>query len=408
MSIQLRVVPERQLRAWIDVIETAFGDEMRDERWKDFRRILEPERALGAFDGEAIVGGGAAFSFSLTVPGGGQVSAAGVTAVGVLPTHRRRGILSQLMDRQLADAHQRGEAAAILWASEGGIYQRYGYGLASLNAVLDLERERAIFRRPVEPSGTFRLLERQAASNALPSIYDTVGARTPGFYHRSETWWDAQILSDYEQSRRGATAQQYVLHERDGRAVGYAIYRIKPDWGDVGTKSVLQVIEALATDAQANEQIWRYLFGVDLIARIASWIGPPDHPLVLMLAEPRRLALRLTDGLWLRIVDVAAALEARRYLADGELILDVADEVMPDVAGRYRLLVEGGRANVAPTDDEPHLSLEIADLGAVYLGAFSFSDLARAGRTVERVGDARLRADAMFATSVAPWCPEIF
>lgn len=407
MTIEIRPVPAESLRTWVETVNLAFGEDTQEEQWALDRRILEPERTLGAYDGDVLVGGGGCFSFRLTVPGGQEVGAAGVTSVGVIPTHRRQGILRQLMTRQLDDVRRNGEAVAILWASEGSIYQRFGYGLGSLNARIDVERERATFRNPVTAVGRVRLVDMAAARREIPAVYDAVRAVTPGFISRSDTWWDV-LLSDPEHRRRGGGRKFYALYERDGDVSGYVLYRIKQEWGDSGTASTLMVLELIGRDAEAIQQLWRFAVGVDLIARINARLGPPDHPLLLLAAEPRRLGLRLSDGLWLRVVDVPRALEARRYAADGSVVIEVADDFMPDVGGRWRLDATGGHARLSETTDPPDLSLDITDLAAVYLGAFTFASLARAARTVELTDGARVRADGMFATDTLPWCPEIF
>jgi predicted acetyltransferase len=408
LSIEIRTVPPAELRAWIAAVETAFGEEAHDDRWSDLQRIIDPERVLGAYDGDRIVGGGADFGFKLTVPGGRQLPAAGVTAVGVLPTHRRRGILNQLMRRQLDDVRRRGDQLAILWASEASIYQRYGYGLGSLNASIEIDRERSAFRDSRPPSGAIRLVGRDEAADLMPPVYDAVRATTPGFYERSATWWDVEILSDYEWARRGAGRKYFAVHERDGRPTGHAIYRIRSEWGDVGSKSELRVIEALAVDPAATRDVWRYLFDIDLIARITAHPAPVDHPLLLLLAEPRRLRLRVGDGLWLRILDVPAALAGRGYGADGQLVLEVTDALLPELGGRWRLDVAGGSGEVSASGDPADVALDTTDLAAVYLGAFSFADLVAAGRGRARDAASVARADLLFATERQPWCPEIF
>lgn len=408
MAIEVRPIKKSELRPWLDAVETSFGGEVQEERFTDFRRIVETDRVLGAYDGKRLVGGGAAFSFRLTVPGARQLAAAGVTAVGVMPTHRRQGMLRQLMSRQLADVRARGEPMAILWASEGSIYQRYGYGLASLNGRFEIERDRANFRQPLTPEGTVALVTRDEAKKAFPPIYNGVCRETPGFYERTPDWWDADILADYESDRRGASRKWFALHERGGVPAGYAMYRIQSDWGEVGTNSALQVLEVMAVDPVAEREIWRYLFGHDLIARIRNRLGPVPHPLLLNLAEPRRLALKIADGLWLRIVDIPAALAGRGYAADGSVVLEVVDDLFPEVGGRFRLTSSAGNGTVERTTDPVDIELDVTDLAAVYLGGFGFGDLARAARTAERRTGARALADAMFATATPPWCPEIF
>ena len=407
MGLEVRPIAPEQLRPWMEAVETAFGEDVTDEGFERFRAILEPERVLAAFDGQVIVGGGAAFSFQLTVPGG-RLGAGGVTAVGMLPTHRRRGLLRQMMVRQLADIRVAGEPLAVLWASEGNIYQRFGYGLASLNGSIEIARERAVFRRPADWSGDVRLVDADTAAGGFPPIYAQVAARTPGFYGRDDNWWRKRTLADPESWRRGMSRKFFCLLERAGTPAAYAMYRIKDEWDDIGSKSALHVVEWMAVDPAATQDIWRYLFSVDLMARTTSRLGPIDHPLLLMLDEPRRLQMRVGDGLWLRIVDVEAALAGREYAADGELVIDLADDLMPDCAGRWRIVASGGRAEVARTDRPADLRLDTTDLAAIYLGGFTVGQLSRAGRGEELAAGAHERADRLFATPTRPWCPEIF
>ena len=407
MSIEIQTVPADDLRAWFDAVSRAFGEDPSDEQFALEQPILESRRVLGAYDGDRLVGGGAAFSFRLTVPGGATVATAGVTGVGILPTHRRQGALRALMARQLADVRAQGEPIAALWASEGSIYQRFGYGLAAANGSIDIARDRAHFRRPIQPRGSIELRDADSARDDLARIYDGVRAATPGFFARSDEWWNV-LLRDPEHRRRGATKRSYAIHVRDGTAVGYAMYRVKSDWVPTGPANTLIVGEVMALDSSAAEQLWRYLFGVDLMSNIQCRLGPADHPLLLMVAEPRRLQLRIGDGLWVRVVDVSVALSARSYSADGSLVLDVVDDFMPEAGGRWRVTTRAGFADVQATTEMPDLQLDSADLAAVYLGGFTFASLARAGRTNECVPGARERADAMFATTTSPWCPEVF
>jgi predicted acetyltransferase len=407
VPIEIRPVPAAEQRAWYDAINVAFAEDVPNGQWELEQKMFEPERALGVYDGDKVVGGGSAFSFRMTVPGGRKADVAGVTMVGVMPTHRRQGALRALMARQLADVRERGEPMAALWASEGNIYQRFGYGLAIVNGSLDIERDRAVFREPVAPSGRVELRDLASVRSDLQKVYDVYQARTPGFYERDEEWWDV-VLSDAEFRRHGMSKRYTAVLTRDGEPVGYALYRIKGDWQATGPANTLFVSEIIALDAAALQELWRYLFGVDLMHNVRSRLGPIDHPLFLMLAEPRRMQLRATDGVWLRIVDVRKALEARAYAADDSVVLEVTDTFMPDVAGRWRLTTSGGNASAAPTSEAPDLQLDITDLGAVYMGGFGFASLVRAARTVECTPGAQARADAMFASTDAPWCPEVF
>jgi predicted acetyltransferase len=407
VAIDIRGISEAEFRPWLDAVETAFGEALTDAQHEEARRVFEVERVLAADDGERCVGGGAAFSFDLSVPGRGLLPTAGVTAVGVMPTHRRRGILRRMMKLLLDDARRRGEPLAALWASEGVIYQRFGYGAASVNGGFDLPKRRAEFRLASEPVGGVRLIDREEAARVFPPIYDQVMRESPGFYTRHADWW-ADWLADPEHRRRGASVKFYALYERDGQPAGYASYRIKHDFGADEPRSEVRILEALALDPAAMREVWRYLLGIDLVDRVVQRLGPPDQPLLLQLSQPELLGLKINDGLWLRLLDVPAALAGRGYAADGELVLDVIDEFMPECAGRWRLRVSDGKAAVEPTTDGPDLLLETNDLASVYLGGFSFSDLARAGRGAETSPGARARADRIFATDRKPWCPQIF
>ena len=380
-----------------------FGRAPNEEAAEQFGRVLPAERMHAAWQDGTAVGGAGAFPFDLTVPGG-RVRAAGVTVVGVLPTHRRRGILRSMMRAQLDDVHERGEPVACLWASEGTIYGRFGYGLASLAGEIELARDRAAFAQPLEPGGRLRLVDAQEAAEALPRIYDRVAAETPGMFARSRDWWDVRLLSDPEWRRRGGGELQRVLLELDGEPAAYALYRLNLSFDQGISMGTTDVVEALAATPRATAGIWRYLLDVDWMARVKANLLPLDHPLFLLLAEAHRMRFRVGDGVWVRLVDVGAALSARAYAGDGAVVLDVRDEFCPWNAGCWRL--EPGTA--ARTEAEPELRLDVTALGSAYLGGFTFAELATGLRVEELAPGAIARADALFRTDRAPWCPEIF
>lgn len=394
-------------RAFQEAGELAFGERARDEDVASFEALFEPDRAIGAYDGDRLVGTAGIFSFDLTVPGG-IVPSAGVTLVGVQPTHRRRGILRRMMRLQLDQVRERGEATAILWASEGSIYQRFGYGLATMLTRLTIERDRSAFRGPYAPSGTIRLIDVDDAKRLLPPIHDAVAPGRPGFFARTPAFWDAEVFDDPEHRRRGAGAAFYVVHEADGQVDGYARYRIREQWDGSGPKSTVVLTDKLATNPRADLDLWRYLLGIDLMSTVEAWNVAPDDPIILNVLEPRRLGIGLGDGVWLRVVDVPAALAQRRYAADGRLVLDLADEFCPWNAGRWSLSVEGGMPLVEPATDAPDLACDVTDLGAAYLGTFGFTQLADAARVRELQPGGATRADALFRTARPPWCPKVF
>ena len=394
-----------ELRDAAGAITHYFARERPTEEWAErWLKNFELERMLAAFDDGKIVGGAGAFSFKITVPGGAAVPCAGVTVVGVLPTHRRRGILRSMMRVQLDDAHERGEPIATLFASEETIYGRYGYGLASLNFNVDVPKSMNAFRPGLEPVGRVRLVEPDEAAKLFPPVYDAVRAVTPGMFERSATWWEIRVLSDPPEFRGGGGPKHFVVHEVDGVPQGYAIYRLSGEWGDFGPESAVRANEVMEATPEAAVALWRFLLDIDWTKAATTFLLPVDHPLFLLLARPNQARLRLGDGLWTRLVDVGAALSARTYAGDGSVVLDVRDEVCPWNEGRWR--VEGGEAS--RTDDAADLALDVADLGSVYLGGFSFRELSRAGRVEELVQGAIDRADSIFRTDVAPWCPEIF
>ncbi len=408
MTIEVRALPaDFERRRWGEVVFAAFGEELHEEEFAIFEQLPVGDRLFGAWDGDALVGGGGVFPFRLTIPGG-EVPAAGVTAVGVIPTHRRRGILTQLMRRQLDDARQRAEPVAILWASEGSIYQRFGYGLASLAGSIEVERARTAYRVPVEREGRLRLISRDEASRLFPAVYDRVRVQRPGFFARPEPWWELEILADPESRRHGAGPKYYAVHEVDGKTEAYVMYRIHHEWDAAGSKSRLQVIELIAGTTRALRETWRFVFDVDLVHTITAPRLEPDHPLLLLLAEPRRLGFRLGDALWLRIVDLPAALGARSYRGHGSLVLQIADGFCPWNDGRWKLEADEDGVRVERTDVRADLLADITDLAAVYLGGFTFGQLAAAGRVVECSAAGLKRADDLFRTDVAPWCPQVF
>ena len=394
-------------RDFYEAAEVAFSEMPRDEDLANWRLAFEADRAIAAYDGKRIVGTAGAFSFELSIPGG-VVPAAGVTIVGVQPTHRRQGILRRMMRLQLDSIHERGEPIAILWASEGSIYQRFGYGLGSLRMGINVLRDRSSFRRPHTPAGTIRFVDLDEAKRLLPPVYEAIRPLRPGFHARSRAFWDGEFFSDPEHWRRGATAAFHIVHEVAGTADGYARYRVRDKWDSAGPDSSVVVVELMATNPSAHLDLWRFLMDIDLMSRIEAWNLAVDDPILLSVAEPRRLRADLGDALWTRIVDIAPALAARRYAADGRVVFEVADEFCEWNDGVWELAVENGVPVVQPASGAADLACDITDLGAVYLGAFGFRQLADAGRVRELQPGAIARADALFHSEPAPWCPAVF
>jgi predicted acetyltransferase len=402
MAVEIRRPGEDELRAAMGAAMDAFGESFEDSDWEREIRSLKLERTVGAFDDGRAVGFAASYEFELSIPGG-TLPTAGVTWVGVVPTHRRRGILRGFMEQLFRDARNHGEPLAALFASEAPIYGRFGFGVATHNLTLDAESDRIAWRDDPGQTGATRLVDEEAANELFPPLYNAFRAQRSGLLSRSEHWWRQHRLRDYKHRRRGASRRFNVLLELDGKPAGYAVYRVKEEWTDSYARGEVGVIEAFASSPVATRELWRYLFGIDLTTRVKLEMFDPGSPLFLLVADPRALHLSVRDGLWLRLVDVEEALRRRPFTSDVEVVLEVRDGVLPENAGRFRV---GPR--VERTDDDADLRLDVADLASAYLGAFGFGRLASAGRVEELRSGSLARADALFRTPLPPYCPEEF
>jgi predicted acetyltransferase len=368
-----------------------------------FVPFMEPSRVFAAREGGAIVGGCGSFPFELTVPGG-VVRTAGLSVVGVLPTHRRRGILRAMMRAHLDDVRRRGEPVGYLWASEDTIYGQFGYGQASMCGNIDVPKAHARLAQPSTVRAELKLLSDTEALELLPGVYDRVRREHPGMIARSADWWRLRRLADPEHRRMGGGPLQCVALLRDGEPRGYALYRIHQQFEGGTTVGHVTVIEAIGADFEATRDLWGFLFDIDWVAGIKATQLPLDHPLLLMAARPRELKLLTHDGVWVRLVDVPAALTARRLGEGDPVVIEVADDFCPWNAGRWRVAAGSVDRTTAAAD----LACDVTALGSVYLGGFSFRGLARAGLVQEVRAGALARADALFPSDRLPWCPENF
>ncbi|MGD8486985.1 MAG: GNAT family N-acetyltransferase [Chloroflexota bacterium] len=277
---QLRVPARDELSDFVQPVQLAFGGGFSDEKMADWLKHAEPDRWLGASEpgSDLVVGAASVFSVRLTVPGG-EVPAAAVTGVGVRPDYRRRGVLRALMARQLADVRERGEPLALLWASEGTIYQRFGYGLSAYDGYLEIDAGRTAFvrERPVE--GHVRIVGEDEAAILFPPVYERMRRATPGAISRTDRWWRLAVLADPPYGSQRAGPKYRVVYERGGRPEGYAIYRIRDEWDERGPRDVLEVAEAVTTTPEAVRGLWRYLFDVDLVRTVKAWRVPLPTPL---------------------------------------------------------------------------------------------------------------------------------
>ncbi|GAA2490603.1 GNAT family N-acetyltransferase [Streptomyces longisporus] len=405
--MEIRSTTDQDFNVFVDTMHAAFGrfpETPAEGGGGVWWAALEMDRNLMAVTADGRpVGTAGAYSFELTLPGGILVPATGVTAVGVLPSHRRQGVLTAMMRHQLAEVRARGEFLSVLLASEAVIYRRFGYGPATYTQRLTVPRHRAALALPRargtaeatgRDTGSVELLRRAECGEILEEVYDRYRRAQPGALSRPHRWW----TSGAGQPPIAPASRHVAVHrDADGVPDGYASYA-------VGEGDALTVDETIATDDAVFTALARFVLGHDLVRQVVFKHVPPDSPLRWQLADFRAgEAGSAMDWLWVRLLDVPRALTARGWFMDGELVLDVDDPFLGE-HGRHLLTVRDGKAECVPTDREPDLSLDVSDLGSIYLGGTAPSTLVRAGHIrAHRPGAAAL-ADALFRAERSPHC----
>jgi predicted acetyltransferase len=413
----IRPVAEDELAAFLAVDRHASSGPPASGRARaNLLARLDLGRTLAAFDGDTIAGTAGAFSFQMRVPGA-LAAVAGVSLVAVLPSHRRQGILSALMRRQLADVRERGEAVAVLFASESGIYGRYGYGRASWQAAYRLRRGEGALAPggPTDPGLRLRVAEPLSVRAELARVYDLALAGRPGLHARTEPWWD-RLLTDLSSEDESSAELRCVLAEDDSGPRAYAVFTSTERWDeDAGLpRGVLEVSEAIATDPAATAALWGNLLSRDLISDFRARMRPVDDPLLYLLADPRRVRSVVSDGLWVRLVDLGRALAQRHYACPVDVVIEVADELCPHNAGRWRLTAQAGaapagfRATCERTTAPADVVLPVWAAGAAYLGGTRLSAVAGAGLITEATPGSLAALSTAMSWEPAPWCPATF
>ncbi|WP_306323072.1 MULTISPECIES: GNAT family N-acetyltransferase [unclassified Streptomyces] len=409
MATELRTLRHSEWDEWYGKLERAFGGvvESPEERGL-YQELTAVDRSLGVWDGDECVGTAGAFPFRVSVPGGAFVGAAGVTMVSVATTHRRRGILTSMMRRQLDDVREWGEPLAVLTASEPVIYGRFGYGIGTRKATVRIESQRVRIDAPAGADDVrLRYVDVAEAAERCEAVYlRTVGTR-PGMLARLPGWERLPLL-DPPQERGGASALLCVVAERDGETVGFARFSVKPESEHGVDRSTVLVREVTAVEPAAYAALWRFLTDIDLTESVHCDNLPVDDPLFSLVSDVRRCAVRVRDSMHVRLVDVGQALEARTYLTPVDVVFEVADAFCPWNEGRWRLVGDAKGASCKRTEEPAELSLSVRELGAAYLGDASLMELAGAGRVREARPGALAEASVAFGVPVAPWLPHGF
>ena len=391
---ELRTVTPDEFEPWLRAESRAHSNRL-DHDPEELRPYFDLSRSIAVFEGSNIIGGTQSHRLEMSIPGGTSV-VAGVANVAVQPTHTRQGVMSRMMRHQTNDIHERGEPLAALFASESAIYGRFGYGIGTVHEAWKIDRPYNGYARPYETPGRIAFVDPADITKELPEVFRRSTVDRPGVFQRRPHEWERDSRApEHRQGGRGGLF--YAAYEVDGRVDGYAMYR--------ANRPTLTVNELMATTGEAAAALWRFCFDVDLMSCTEAVKRPLDDPLPWMLADPRRLQRVARDGVWLRVIDVAAALQLRRYMTSDRLTLEVRDGLCSWNEGRFELEGSPEGASCRATNSSPDLSLTVSGLASVYLGTVAFTTLSQAGLMDEHTPGALLRADRMFAAKRQPWTP---
>lgn len=404
MDFLLRAITDDEVPTFRSVLAMGFGGDAADEGEARFRDLMPLERTVAAFDAGQLVSTLGDFPLALTVPGGRQLRMAGTTMVAVRATHRRRGILRAMMRQHLDNAVERSEPIAGLWASEPDIYGRFGFGQAAESHEIKLDARRTTVAEADE-TVSFTMVSSDELSEVVAPFWRSQEMTRTGFIDREGARWDS-IADDPASRREGKSALRHVVARRSGSVVGYLAYRQSGDWDDGVPNGTITVIDLVGADADAHRSLWHYATHIDLFPKVHFWNAPADDSVAVEASDPRAVRRLVTDTLYVRLLDLHAALTGRSYEADGEIVIDVADD-MNYAAEKVTLRVRDGEATVTRSDLPPDVSLDVRELSALYLGRLCANSYASIGRIDGSTESIRLLGQ-MFGTARAPWCPEMF
>ena len=415
MTIELRPVTDSNFVEWRKAVRRGFGMHVHPD---DIARLrndrAEIDRLVAAVDtrSERIVGTGGADSYSLTLPGGATVPMAGVAYMTTAVTHRRQGAFSGLMSRIHETAREHGDIISGLWASQANLYSRFDYGLAINSYDWEIDPSFGGFSHsPIpddfgtDPDAHVYFVDADEAAAILPGIYEQMHQQTAGAVDRNPGRWRYELF-DEERVRDGASQMFFAICEEAGEQTGYVAYRMRRKGdSDMGT---LEVSEQVSVTDSVHATMWRFLLDFELVGKITAKNRPADDPLWWMLSDPRRLARTSHDAMWINLLDIPKALEARTYNADGRLKIGLVSESNPGVAGTYVLDIDNSQATVKKTTEKPDVIMTPADLSSIYLGGISPGPLVDAGRIDAITTGSLAKLHGMFATDSAPWCAHYF
>ncbi len=398
MPFEIRAIEPDEIGDLLLADQRAFGSPPslaeRERSWTE----AELSRTRAAFDGGEAVGVSRNYSFQLTLPGGHAIPAAAVSWVGVQPTYRRRGVLTQLMGALHDDAREHGEPVAMLTASESSIYGRFGYGVAAWRVGVSADAARITFRSDTS-AGHIRLVLRDEAEKRLPAIYEALRLSRAGLVTRPDYWWPSVF---WDQLGGADKAFFTAIHTNTaGVDDGYVAYDISGSWHNGIPDRRATVWDLVTADDEARAALWRYVFGLDLVDTVVAVHVPIDDPLRHLVTDGRRIRIDyVNDGLWLAPLDPAQLLAARGYTVEGRLVIETA---APD-GTVTRVELDGGPAGATcgSTTREPDITCTSATLGACAIGGNRWSELAQAGLVDARDRATLVRADTMFMTTPAP------
>ena len=409
MTIEYRQITIAERRRFSSAVEQGFGKHYtptHDAFCLD-KKLLSPDMTMCAFDDGEIVGTTGAYQFESAVPGGAIIKNAGITAVTVSATHRRRNILTNMMQRLLKQERDKGQVIASLWASESIIYGRFGYGVAIQHEAIKVDTTRAELKHMPAIPGRVRYVDIHEARQIFPAAWDAAVSYHVGIPKRSDDQWDRSMIESSSQSDWGQP--WFVVYEEYGEPLGYAIYYLKELGIFAGQSSgLINADMVIYSNPASHAALWNHLLNIDLYDQLTAWRQPVDDSLPWMLADQRQLERKPYDGIWYRIMDVEEALNARTYMTEGNLVIQIEDAFIPEWGGRFEL--DGGPDGVicGPTTKTPSITLTTESLAAIYLGGANTYTMQKAGRAEEHTSGSIALFDRMLTTPKTPWCPLMF